>query len=138
MCVSSSVVSDSLRSHGLQPTRPLCPWDFPGKHSGVGCHFLLQGIFLTQGSNPHPLHWQAGSLPLNHPESPCLGEPVVKHLPAYHHPSGPISQYLKPEAGPPEPRRCVSGRMSMAICLNLLFVAIYSHLSQKRPGDGGS
>ena len=33
-----------------------CPWDFPGKNTGVGCHFLLQGIFLTQGSNLHLLH----------------------------------------------------------------------------------
>ena len=32
-------------------TRLLCPWDFPGKKAGVGCHFLLQGIFLTQGSD---------------------------------------------------------------------------------------
>ena len=47
---SRSVVSDSLQPHGLQPTRLLCPWDFPGKNTGVGCHFLLQGIFLTQGS----------------------------------------------------------------------------------------
>ena len=37
---------------------PLCPWDFPGKNTGVGCQFLLQGIFLTQGSNPRLLHWQ--------------------------------------------------------------------------------
>ena len=36
-----------LKPHGLQPTRLLCPWDFPGKNTGVGCHFLLQGIFLT-------------------------------------------------------------------------------------------
>ena len=35
--------------------RLLCPWDFPGKNTGVGCHFLLQGIFLTQGSNLHLL-----------------------------------------------------------------------------------
>jgi len=49
---SRSVVSDSLRPHGLQPTRLLRPWDFPGKSTGVGCHFLLQGIFPTQGSNP--------------------------------------------------------------------------------------
>ena len=35
---------------------PLCPWDFPGKNTGVGCHFLLQGIFLTRGSNPCLLH----------------------------------------------------------------------------------
>ena len=33
-----------------------CPWDSPGKNTGVGCHFLLQGIFLTQGSNLHFLH----------------------------------------------------------------------------------
>ena len=38
---SRSVVSDSLRPHGLQPTRLLCPWDFPGKSTGVGCHHLL-------------------------------------------------------------------------------------------------
>ena len=47
-----------------EPTRLLCPWDSPGKNTGMGCHALLQGIFPTQGSNPHllcPLHWQAGS-----------------------------------------------------------------------------
>ena len=37
-----SAMPDSLRCHGLQPARPLCPWDFPGKSTGVGCHFLLQ------------------------------------------------------------------------------------------------
>ena len=47
---------DSLRPHGLKPTRLLCPWDFPGKDTGVCCHFLLQGIFSTQGSNPSLLH----------------------------------------------------------------------------------
>ena len=31
----------------------LCPWNFPGKNTGVGCHFLLQGIFPTQGSNQY-------------------------------------------------------------------------------------
>ena len=39
--------------------------DFPGKNTGVGCHFLLQGIFLTQGSNLHLLSWQADSFPLS-------------------------------------------------------------------------
>ena len=38
---SRSVVSDSVRPHGLQPTRLFCPWDFPGKSTGVGCHCLL-------------------------------------------------------------------------------------------------
>ena len=49
---SRSVVSNSLRPHGQQPTKLLCSWDFPGKNTGVGCHFPLQGIFPTQGSNP--------------------------------------------------------------------------------------
>ena len=35
-------MSDSVRPRGLQPTRLLCPWDSPGKDTGVGCHFLLQ------------------------------------------------------------------------------------------------
>ena len=38
----SSVVSDSVRPHRRQPTRLPCPWDSPGKNTGVGCHFLLQ------------------------------------------------------------------------------------------------
>ena len=42
----------TLRPHGLQPTRLLRPWGFPGKSTGVGCHFLLQGIFPTQGLKP--------------------------------------------------------------------------------------
>ena len=45
LSVSRSVVPNSLWPHGLQPTRLLCPWDFPGKDTGVGGHFLLQGIF---------------------------------------------------------------------------------------------
>ena len=54
--LSRSVVSDSLRPHGLQPARVLCPWDSPGKNPGVGCNFLLQGIFPTQdlGNNCTP------------------------------------------------------------------------------------
>ena len=42
-------MSDSLQPHGLQPTGLLCPWDSPGKTTGVGCHSLLQGIFLMRG-----------------------------------------------------------------------------------------
>ena len=45
-------MSDSVRPHRGQPTRFLCPWDFPGKNTGLGYHFLLQGIFLNQGLNP--------------------------------------------------------------------------------------
>ena len=54
---------------GLQPAKLLCPWSVSGKITGVSCHVLLQGLFLTQGSEPHLLgllHWQADSLPLRH------------------------------------------------------------------------
>ena len=54
-CVSRSVVTNSLWT---EPARLLCPWDFPGKNSGVGCHSLFQGIFVTLGSNPGLLHCQ--------------------------------------------------------------------------------
>ena len=52
MCVlTRSVVSDALQAYVLQPSRFLCPLDFPGKNTGVGCHFLLQRIFQIQGSD---------------------------------------------------------------------------------------
>ena len=51
-------VSNSLRPHGLQSTRLLCPWDSPGKSTVVGCHSLLQGIFPTHGSNLYFLHFR--------------------------------------------------------------------------------
>ena len=63
-----------LWPHGLKPTRLLCPWHSPGKNTGVACHSLLHGIFLTQGSNPHLLcllHRWVDSLALNH-----LGSPI--------------------------------------------------------------
>ena len=50
-----SVMSNSSCPLGLQPARLLCLWDSPGKNTGVGCHFLLQGIFPTQGWNPRLL-----------------------------------------------------------------------------------
>ena len=50
------LLSLTLQPHGLQPPRLLCPWDSPGKNTGVGCHFLLWGIFPAQISNPHLLH----------------------------------------------------------------------------------
>ena len=51
VCVNHSVMSDSLRPHELQATRLLCPWNSPGKNTGVDCHSLLQRIFPAQGSN---------------------------------------------------------------------------------------
>ena len=70
--VSRLVMPNSLRSHGLQPTRLLCTWDFPGKNTGVGSHFLLQGIFLTQGSNLGLLHFRQILYQLSHQGSPWL------------------------------------------------------------------
>ena len=67
--LNHSVMSSSLQPHGLKHTRIPCPWNVPGKNTGVGCHFLLQGIFLTQGSNLHLWHRQVDSLPLSCLES---------------------------------------------------------------------
>ena len=61
-----------LRPHGLQPTRLLCPRDFPCKNTGICYHFLLKGILPTQGSNLCLLHWQATSFPLSHLGSPLF------------------------------------------------------------------
>ena len=55
---SRSVVSDSLRPHGLQPTRLLHPWDFPGKSTGVGCHCLLPRMLVTPKGNVQHLQSQ--------------------------------------------------------------------------------
>ena len=68
--VICEVLSESLQPHGLKPARLLCPQDFPGKNTRVGCPFLLQGIFPTRGSNLSLLQWQANSLALSHQGSP--------------------------------------------------------------------
>ena len=52
------------------PPRLLCPWDFPGKNAAVGCHFLLQEIFPTQGLNPGLLHYRQMLYHLSHQGSP--------------------------------------------------------------------
>ena len=70
--LSRSVASDSLCPVDCSPQVPL------SMEFSMGCHCLLQGTFLTQGSNPHllcPLRWQAGSLPLRPLGSPSLGSP---------------------------------------------------------------
>ena len=55
-----------------QPSRLLRPCDSPGKNTGVGCHFLHQGIFPTQGSNPGLPHFRRTLYPLSHQGSPEL------------------------------------------------------------------
>ena len=71
--VSHSVeltLCNSLQPHGLEPTRLLCPWNSPGKNTGVGCHSLPQGIFPKERSNPGLPHVQEDSLPFEPPGKP--------------------------------------------------------------------
>ena len=77
-CEVSSVVSGSFWPLGLQPTRLPCPWDSPGKNTGVDSHCLLLGIFLIQCLSL--LHWEAGSLPLAPPENLKSTTPKFKFL----------------------------------------------------------
>ena len=66
-------MSDSLPLGGTAPLKLLCPWDSPGKNTGVGCHAILQGIFPTHASNPRLLillHWKVDSLPQAPPGKP--------------------------------------------------------------------
>ena len=77
--VGRLVVPNSLQPNGLQPTRFLCPWDFPVKDTGVGCHFLLQGVFPTQGSNPGLLHCRQILYQLRYKESPIIRLVVCKY-----------------------------------------------------------
>ena len=134
----ASVVSHSLRPHGLQPARLLCPWDSPGKSTGVGCHALLQGIFQTQGLNSPLfclLHWQAGSLPLPPPgkqplgwtltlgqklQSPCTGGGPWGHM---HHLRC-CGHRLEDLQGPPSLHRLFPGAprgRSLESCDDLVF-----------------
>ena len=83
-----SVVSNSLWSHGLYLARLLLPWNSPGKNTEVGCHFLHQGIFVTQRSNSHLdlclLHWQADSLAPSRLGSQSGGMPRDKSQQVYY------------------------------------------------------
>ena len=92
--LSHSVVSNSLHPYDLQLPRFFCPWDFPGKHIGVHSHFLLQGIFLTQGWNPGLLQQQVNSVPTEPQGSPlttsawlirysAIGNRCILQLPSY-------------------------------------------------------
>ena len=100
--ISRSVVSNSFRPHGLQPTTLLCPWDFSSKNTGVGCCFLPQGIFPTQGLNLrllHLQHCQAGSLSLVPP-----GKRLGGHAPNIRHRNSfpPETSIQGPGPNPPE------------------------------------
>ena len=78
-----SVISNSLWHHGLySPASSSVHGIYPGKNTGVGFHFLLQGIFQPQGSNScllHLLHWQVDSLPLTPPGKQQVELPFEKY-----------------------------------------------------------
>ena len=71
-----------MRPYGLKPARLFCPWDSQGESPEVGCHFLLQGIFPTQGSSPGLLSLSTltgGSLPLV-PPGKCKGSRLIQSI----------------------------------------------------------
>ena len=81
LCAKMLQLCTTLQLCELKPAGLLCPWDSPGKNTGVGCHAFLQGIFLTQASKLHLLcllHWQPGSLPLAPPGKPWKNMGWVK------------------------------------------------------------
>ena len=70
LCCAQSCLT--RRPPGLKSARLLCPWDSPGKNSGVGWHALLQGIFPTQGSNPGLPHCKWTLYQLSHQGNPSI------------------------------------------------------------------
>ena len=147
-------MSDSLWPRGLWPARLLCPWDSPGKNTGMGCHFLLQGNFPTKGLNPHLLHWQMDSLPLSRLESPV----AISYLLAFTGGSDsnsisivymliPISQSSHPPFSPWYPYVCSLHQdtfvFKMAFCfiqylLNDCFLGTRGSLIREEMGEGES
>ena len=111
---SRSVVSDSLRPHGL-----LClqcqwyeksPWDFPGNSTGVDSHFLLQGIFLTQGSNLGLPHCRQMLYCLSHQGSPNTPLAVVGYHSGLPFPSP--GDLPNPRIEPRSPTLCADALLS--------------------------
>ena len=87
---SCSVVSDSFVTPWAVPPRLLCPWNFPGKNTGVGCHFLLQGFFPPQGWNlsvlPGLLYCRQILYHQHNWESPDrVFKPSARHPPSSYH-----------------------------------------------------
>ena len=78
--VSCSVVSYFLQPHGLSPARLLCSWNSPGKNARVSSHSLLQGMFLTQGSNLGLWHGRQILYCLSHQGSPMIPKALEYHI----------------------------------------------------------
>ena len=73
-----------LRPHGLWPARLPCPWDSPGKNTGVGSHALLQGTFPTQGWNPGLLHCRQILYCLSHQETSMFVSSLPPKIVLWH------------------------------------------------------
>ena len=71
-CKVAQSSPESLQPHGLWPARLLCPWDSPARNTGVGCYFLLLGIFPTQGLKLGLLHCRQTLYRLTHQGSPVI------------------------------------------------------------------
>ena len=115
VCVFAQSCPTLWQPHGLELARLLCPWNFPGKNSEMGCHFLLQGIFLTQRLNLCLLHWLVDCLPLRHLESlyainafeknQCHGSLFVSHMKSFPHspPALPLCSFPSSKCGAAAP-----------------------------------
>ena len=78
-CLISKLCPILLLPHGRQPASLLCPWGFAGKYSSVGCHFLLQGIFTSQGFRPTSPELTGGFFTIEPEEKPISPLKYRKH-----------------------------------------------------------
>ena len=118
-----------------------CPWDSPGKNTGVGCH-ALQGIVLTQGSNLHLLsflHWQAGSLSLAPPGKCLYAELLLFSRPVMSDSLWPHGlQHIRPPCPSPSPKVCPSSCPLHRWCHPAISSsdALFSFCPQSFPASG--
>ena len=107
--MTRSVMSDSLRPHGLYPARLLWPWNSPGKKTGVGWHSLLQGIFLTQGLT----------------QVSCIGRQILYPLSHKGCPSNSLClTYLSLPASTPSPQQPLIFYYNCVIIFQLWFIIL--------------
>ena len=105
--VKMLVVPDSLRPHGLQSSRLFCPWNSPGKNTGVGCHFLLQWNLSVQFSSVaqscptvcNPMNRSMPGLPVHH-HLPEFTQTHVHRVSDTIQPSHPLSSPFPPALNP--------------------------------------
>ena len=117
-----SVMSSSSRPHGLVAHQAPLSMEFSSKNPGVGCHFLLQGIFPARGSNSCVLHWQAYSLPLHHPGRPLNSLQARKVL----------SNAVYPQQGPNESLHKARGLLTFKFLFLVCIIFLLSHSSVKK------